>query len=168
MQILLRHSKDYDILGRGSTSAGGLTVIDEKEQYEYVATAYCRIKEVESFKKGQKLESLIPREALNCGQDLCDDDDNSNLNGLEDHLKRDLKLWDPNGWGASKSAKSVRRIGFDFDLHGEHAPNPDHVAHFLKYMLAKSQCKYPFMLEQQLNASATSATPLTRKRKSYT
>ena len=45
--------------------------------------------------KRPEAESLIPREALNCGKDLCDDDDNSNLNGLEDHLKRDLKLWDP-------------------------------------------------------------------------
>ena len=39
------------------------------------------------------------------------------------------------------------------------------MAHFLKYIkLAKSQCKYPFMLEQQLNALAASGTPLTRKR----
>ena len=72
-------------LGRGDAPRPeALTVIDEEEQYEYVATAYCRIKEVESLK--QKLESLIP-EALNCGKDLCDDDDNKrNLNGLEDHL----------------------------------------------------------------------------------
>ena len=144
LQILLRHSKDYDILGRGSTSAGGLTVIDEKEQYEYVATAYCRIKEVESFKKGQKLESLIPREALNCGQDLCDDDDNSNLNGLEDHLKRDLKLCIQ--WLGSSVRKLYAGLALILTCTGN-MYQPDYVAQFLKYIkLAKSQCKYPFML----------------------
>ena len=139
LQILLRHGKEYDILGRGGSTSGGLTVIDEKEQYQYVANAVARIMEYEGFKKGN-ISSLIPKEAMDCGKGLSDDDDSGKANGLEEYLQRDLKLWDSDGWGATTISKNMRRVGFDYPLTGPGAPNPDHVTHFLKVIkLSKAQ-----------------------------
>ena len=176
LQILLRHGKEYDILGRGGSTSGGLTVIDEKEQYQYVANAVARIMEYEGFKKGN-ISSLIPKEAMDCGKGLSDDDDSGKANGLEEYLQRDLKLWDSDGWGATTISKNMRRVGFDYPLTGPGAPNPDHVTHFLKVIkLSKAQCKYPHNFYDKLHmtsqeggnssvsSSAAEANKITKKR----
>jgi superfamily I DNA/RNA helicase len=157
LKILLRHGKEYDILNREGTNNGGLSVINEKEQYEYVATACARINEIQGFSNGN-IMSFIPQEATDCAKGLYDDDDVGKADGLEDYLSRDLKLWDTNGWGATSISKGKSRIGFDYPLVGKDAPNPDCVAHFLKYIkLAKAQCKYPVNLHEEANMTPPSS-----------